>query len=164
MNFNVSSLLRCNDTELSFEETMDLSGELFHGHALFSQCVKVSCRIENRAGSLKLYADLNTVLSTICARCLKELEIPLSVHVESLMSETIQNADNEDILPIVDARVDPTALFYDMICLNVEPRYYCDEACLGLCPTCGKNLNESTCACIQKEVDPRLAVLKKLLD
>ena len=164
MVFNVSALLRNNDTELALNGTMDLAGELFYGQVLFPHPVTVLGRIENRAGSLKLYADLNTVLTTTCARCLKELEVPLSVHVESLLSENIQNTDNEDILPIVDARVDPEALFYDMLCLHVASRYYCDESCLGLCATCGKNLNSGPCACDTHEVDPRLAVLKKLLD
>ena len=39
-----------------------------------------------------------------------------------------------------------------------------DEDCKGLCPKCGKNLNQGDCGCVVKEVDPRLAVLQKFLD
>ena len=35
---------------------------------------------------------------------------------------------------------------------------------LLVCPKCGKNLNEGACACPQKEIDPRLLVLKQLLE
>ena len=33
----------------------------------------------------------------------------------------------------------------------------------GVCPECGKNLNEGPCSC-RKKPDPRLAVLEQLLD
>ena len=35
--------------------------------------------------------------------------------------------------------------------------------CKGLCPKCGKDLNEGKCNCQTKEIDPRLEVLKKFL-
>jgi uncharacterized protein len=36
------------------------------------------------------------------------------------------------------------------------------DACRGLCPTCGANLNETTCECRMDWVDPRLAPLLDL--
>ncbi len=33
-----------------------------------------------------------------------------------------------------------------------------------LCPTCGVNLNTGSCACSGKTVDPRLEILKQLMD
>ena len=35
---------------------------------------------------------------------------------------------------------------------------------VSLCPKCGKNLNEGPCGCDLRQIDPRLAVLQKLLD
>jgi uncharacterized protein len=40
----------------------------------------------------------------------------------------------------------------------------CAEACRGLCPECGTNLNSVTCSCRHEWVDPRLAALKGLLN
>ncbi|MFR3289705.1 MAG: YceD family protein [Lachnospiraceae bacterium] len=37
------------------------------------------------------------------------------------------------------------------------------EDCRGVCPECGKDLNEGPCSC-RKKADPRLAVLEQLLD
>ena len=39
----------------------------------------------------------------------------------------------------------------------------CSETCRGLCPHCGINLNTAQCGCQGKLIDPRLAVLQKLL-
>ena len=40
----------------------------------------------------------------------------------------------------------------------------CKPDCKGLCPQCGKNLNEGKCGCSARQVDPRLEILKKLID
>jgi uncharacterized protein len=47
--------------------------------------------------------------------------------------------------------------------LNMDSRLICSEDCKGVCPRCGKDLNQGSCSC-EKEVDPRLAALKQLLD
>jgi uncharacterized protein len=39
----------------------------------------------------------------------------------------------------------------------------CVEACRGLCPQCGINLNTGTCTCDVRWEDPRLAALKSLV-
>jgi len=38
----------------------------------------------------------------------------------------------------------------------------CREACLGLCPVCGINLNSERCSCETSWRDPRLANLDTL--
>ena len=47
--------------------------------------------------------------------------------------------------------------------LNMDSKLLCKDDCKGLCCRCGKNLNEEACTC-QKEIDPRLAALKQLLE
>ncbi|MBR6727152.1 MAG: DUF177 domain-containing protein, partial [Clostridia bacterium] len=43
-------------------------------------------------------------------------------------------------------------------------RLLCSEDCPGLCPKCGKPKKDGDCGCSEKEIDPRLAVLKNWLD
>lgn len=47
-----------------------------------------------------------------------------------------------------------------LMCLPVNP--LCAPSCKGLCPVCGKNLNEASCDCTTETSDPRLAALKQL--
>ena len=47
--------------------------------------------------------------------------------------------------------------------LETESRSLCRPDCKGLCPKCGKDLNEGPCDC-RDDIDPRLAVLEQLLD
>ena len=48
--------------------------------------------------------------------------------------------------------------------LALPTKHLCREDCRGLCPHCGKNLNEGLCGCREDKVDPRLAVLAQLMD
>ncbi|MEE1456734.1 MAG: DUF177 domain-containing protein [Oscillospiraceae bacterium] len=47
--------------------------------------------------------------------------------------------------------------------LNFGSKLLCKPDCEGLCCRCGKNLNDGPCSC-QKELDPRFAALKQLLE
>ena len=48
--------------------------------------------------------------------------------------------------------------------LDMDTKTLCSEDCKGLCPRCGADLNQGPCSCAKKDVDPRLAVLAKLLE
>jgi uncharacterized protein len=50
------------------------------------------------------------------------------------------------------------------VLLELPYKSLCREDCRGLCPLCGKNLNEGLCGCNRKSVDPRLAILGQLLE
>jgi uncharacterized protein len=49
--------------------------------------------------------------------------------------------------------------------LELPFRHLCRENCRGLCQVCGKKLSDEHPGCeIKKEIDPRLAILQKLLE
>jgi len=47
-----------------------------------------------------------------------------------------------------------------MLALPVKP--LCEESCPGLCPGCGRKLDQGSCSCETDAGDPRLAALRKL--
>ena len=49
------------------------------------------------------------------------------------------------------------------VVLNLPSKVLCKDDCKGLCPQCGKNLNDGPCDC-KEPVDPRLAGLLELLN
>jgi len=163
MKLNLSALLRGSEKELFATTVLQYGDIALQEEYLFRHPINVQVRVENRAGSLKLFAAIDTQLTVHCARCLQEIDVPLSIDFESLLSEKLENEDAENILPIHDATIDLEEILYETIILHVEPRYFCDEDCKGLCPVCGRNLNENACTCKNEAADPRLAVLKQLL-
>ena len=56
--------------------------------------------------------------------------------------------------------IDLTAAVREQILLHIPPPPLCRDDCLGLCPTCGKDLNEGACGCDRSVIDPRWAALK----
>jgi uncharacterized protein len=50
---------------------------------------------------------------------------------------------------------------YALLAVPMKP--LCREDCAGLCPGCGRNLNQGGCDCPPQEADPRWAKLKNLV-
>jgi uncharacterized protein len=74
-------------------------------------------------------------------------------------------ADGVDAMPILDDDIiDLSELVRQNLVVNLPTAVLCAPACLGLCPGCGKNLNEGPCQCDTDRIDPRLAKLRELLD
>jgi uncharacterized protein len=48
--------------------------------------------------------------------------------------------------------------------LEIPINPVCKEDCKGLCSVCGNNLNSEPCDHELDSIDPRMAVLKSLLD
>ena len=64
--------------------------------------------------------------------------------------------DSQHVLDITEA-----IRQYAVLALPMKP--LCKPDCQGLCPHCGRNLNEGQCSCPQKSVDARWTKLKELL-
>ena len=75
----------------------------------------------------------------------------------------LSEESGDDYIEAPDYKLDTDALLRDDILLELPSKFLCKESCKGLCPKCGKNLNEGPCNCNTNETDPRLAVLKQLL-
>lgn len=58
--------------------------------------------------------------------------------------------------------LDVSSLLWEQFLLSLPVKPLCDDACKGLCRTCGKNLNEGQCDCPEEEGDPRMAPLRNL--
>jgi uncharacterized protein len=75
------------------------------------------------------------------------------VKIEEGDLETAFYADD-----VIDLGIVMREQFY--LVLPMKP--LCRESCKGLCPHCGTNLNDGSCACKPEWVDPRLEALRAL--
>jgi uncharacterized protein len=62
---------------------------------------------------------------------------------------------------LVGDTVDLVELLHEELQLALPVKPLCTEACRGICPGCGAELNEEECTCTP-EVDPRWEILKGL--
>lgn len=107
-----------------------------------------------------------------CDRCLSDAVVPVTQSFDLLYLPAPQNRHpreehelTEDDLSIVYYQghaLNLDDLVREQIELTLPMTRVCKEGCKGLCPECGANLNEGTCACSAAPVDPRWAALKEL--
>ena len=76
----------------------------------------------------------------------------------------MEGEEDGEIVLLDDGEIDIGDLAYTAFILDMDTKHLCSEDCKGLCSKCGKDLNEGDCDCPKKEIDPRLAILQKLLD
>ena len=103
-----------------------------------------------------LTGSLSARVQLLCRRCLAPVEKDVLMEFSEEIDE--EEASGED--PVVDVEDVATQLWVTAIPMQV----LCREDCKGLCPICGKDLNEGGCDCPQDDADPRLEVLRGLLD
>ena len=119
--------------------------------------------VVNTAGLLNLRGTLTAEMTMVCDRCgtvfdrtkVLSLDVPLAADVSDELSPEVFAVEGDGI--------DVSEIAETCFILDMEQKVLCRDDCRGLCPTCGKNLNEGPCGCT-KAGDPRLAVLQSLLD
>lgn len=163
MLLDVRPILRDPGKSRSFSFEMDLSDVEFAGRYPVSRPVTVEGMVENTAGILDLRLTAKTVLDAVCDRCAKEFSPEKEVSFQCILAEEVQNEENDEIVLLQEGKVDVGELARTAFILEMDTKTLCSEDCKGLCPRCGVDLNLGPCSC-QKEVDPRLAVLAKLLE
>lgn len=163
MRLDLRNIIHTPGATRDFAYELDLSGVELFGERPFQQGIAVSGCVRNMAGALELKGTARTVLDTQCDRCLKPLALPVEFPVETLLAEELEDEENDEIVLLEDGQVELDEIFSTACILSLDGKHLCKEDCKGLCPTCGADLNQGACGC-KKELDPRLAVLAKLLD
>ena len=163
MLFDIKPILRDPAKELTFQFEMDLSDLEFSGRHPVSRPVTVEGRVYSSADVLHLDLTARSVLDAVCDRCGKEFLQDKEVPYSCMLAEELQDEDNDEIVLLEEGKVDLSDLARTAFILGMDTKTLCSEDCKGLCPRCGADLNLGPCSC-EKEVDPRLAVLAKLLE
>ena len=82
-------------------------------------------------------------LATVCARCLDDIRVPISVKDLCFHFEKVK-----------DLEVDLTEDVREELLLAIPSCFYCSPDCKGICPMCGANLNHETCSCGDAPAEP----------
>ena len=167
MVIDVSSILKEFGGKIGFDDKAEIPDLNFGGSDYrFNEPLSVKGGVSNTGGTLVLKADVSGTVATQCARCMKDIDVP----IEFTISETLMQSDegdaiseDEDIIVFEGNTVDINEIVEDNFIMNLSPRYLCREDCTGLCPKCGKDLNEGECGCEDDEIDPRWAALADMI-
>ena len=167
MQIRLQELATMPDYRARFDYTIDLSKEEVGFEFPFRQPVRLEGEVSDDAGAITLSATVYAHVTTRCARCGKPVEYDKETDVEFLLVKELEGEEEDlrdDVYLVESDVVELDDILIPELILDMEMAVVCDEDCKGLCPKCGKNLNQGECGCVVKEADPRLAVLQKFLD
>ena len=163
MRLDVRPILHEPGKHLDFRFQLDLSDVELAGRHPISRPVAVKGTVRNAAGVLELELTARSTLDALCDRCGKAFDQEKEIPFQCMLAEELQNEDNDEIVLLENGQADVEDLARTAFLLGMDTKTLCSEDCKGLCPRCGADLNLGPCSC-QKETDPRLAVLAKLLE
>lgn len=120
-------------------------------------------------GTVSYTADLN------CSRCVEPYpfanQSPFHVTFKPRPEVTQEHEEVEiteeeelDVEFYTEPAIPLRHLAVEQIQLSIPMKPLCEEACLGLCPTCGANRSRESCSCEAGAVDDRWGALKSIRD
>ena len=165
MLLGLSKIIDCPGQSVPFSTSIDLSDLRFGTSYPVSESVVAEGVVRNTAGVLMMTGSIRTCLHGVCDRCTapfdREVHLPLDVVL--VMELADEDHEDEKVFPLEGDSADLEDIIRTVFVLNMDSKLLCKDDCKGLCCGCGRNLNDGPCSC-QKELDPRFAALRQLLD
>jgi uncharacterized protein len=132
ININKISLEGVVFSEDISPKGLDLETEIVK----FNGPLKIRAEVSRITNAVTVNLSLTGSLCLICGRCLNDFEISLNKNLRL-------NYPASKSEPVID--LDPD--IRQEIILDYPMKPLCKPNCQGLCPKCGKNLNEGKCDC-----------------
>ena len=130
----------------------------------------------NAGSSIVARGSFRTAVELECGRCLGSYRLHVEAQIEENLlltdraPESVADAEEQELPEeekdplFVDNVFGLEELLRQSILVNVPLKPLCSEECKGLCPRCGRNLNEAACGCAPEETQSPLASLAVLLE
>ncbi len=165
MLLGLSQIIDRPGESVSFSTSVDLSDLQYGTSFPVSEPVLASGVVRNTAGVLVMTGSIKTCLHGTCDRCASDFTRQVELPIDVVLVTELANEESEDegVFHLEADAADLDDIVRTVFVLNTDSKMLCKPDCKGLCCRCGKSLNEGPCDC-QKEIDPRFAALKQLLE
>jgi len=133
--------------------------------------VQVNLEVYKAGDKYVLEGELRGRLQVACDRCLEAYHRELRTTFRAYLALPLPQQDDTEIeLAEEDLEVDfirgeeieLDEIIQEQIYLSLPMKSLCSENCLGLCPTCGSNLNAGKCHCHRERGHPAFLKLQNL--
>lgn len=144
------------------------------GACEFAAPIRIRLRAERIGEMVEVDGGVESSLRLACDRCLRQFLSPLQSVFSLTYAQITAAADGSGPHPEpVEAEEGGLMGFYgdaidlrdgiqEQVILALPLRSLCSEACRGLCPQCGADLNQGACRCSPARADSAFAALAKL--
>jgi len=162
---------------LDFEEKPETFPTLVEmtraGECQFPAPLKTHLRAIRVRDIIEVEGNVETLVRLSCSRCLKEFEMPLATRfalaytrqlpevTDEFGEEEVElSAQETELIIFHGDEIDLRDAIQEEVVLALPLRPLCKEACKGLCPQCGADLNKGDCGCKPAAFNSRFAALK----
>ena len=153
MRLNVAQLLK---EPIGSSRTYDIDEQPSDGSEEGIRSVRGQAALLRTDKGVLLTATLDTEVLLTCARCLNPFKHRMTLSIKEEFFATVDINSGAPLPPpdepgtfTIDARhtidLNEAVRQYSLVGLPLKP--LCREDCAGLCPSCGKNLNDGPCGC-----------------
>lgn len=165
---------------LDLDEALDPASVHLEGESEFElePGGRLRAHVELDDTTVHVRGKLSGSLRLDCGRCLERYALTLDHELDLFylpraaesaddQEDEVELSDREVVVGYYDTpRLDLGEIVREQLFLSLPFKRLCSEACRGLCPSCGKNLNAGECPCppAEEPVDPRLSALRGLID
>jgi len=139
--------------------------------------IEGSVAFSNTGRTIDVRGKCHTTIELECGRCLRSYRLPVEMAIEEELpleghpwapeqpDEEIEELPEDEKEPLfVNNIFDLEEYLRQSILVNVPIKPLCEEACKGLCPHCGANLNDGPCDCQPDSTESPFGALASLLD
>ena len=122
----------------------------------FLSPIEYDLRIAKSGDNVWVAGPVKARLSLTCDRCLEEFawSVESELDIELLPKSAASSAaelelqtDEMNLYYFEGEEIDLDPYVFEEVMLNLPVKALCSEACKGICPACGKNLNVEECHC-----------------
>lgn len=164
MLLQLQPLFTGEKSSMPIDCALDFSALEWQGRYPFAHPVRVQGEVSVAADLVVLHAKAAYLLEGVCDRCADPFSREMVTEMEHTLVTSLNDEENDELVLVDKYRLALDELVLTDILLDLPSKTLCREDCRGLCPMCGKNLNEGLCGCRSEAVDPRLEVLRQLID
>src|SRR5215210_7115819 len=97
-----------------------------------------------------------------CYRCLGDAVLEIPIAAREYQATNPDGSDELQTPYVVNDQLDLGAWARDALALELPDKILCRDECAGLCPMCGKNLNDEPHEHEEELVDSRWSALERL--
>lgn len=101
--------------------------------------LKVEAEISKITNAVTVNLSLSALMRLNCSRCLNEFEMNFNKALR--LNYTVEKQE---------FKIDLGPDIREEIIVDYPMKPLCSQACKGLCPKCGRNLNEGPCSCVKR--------------
>lgn len=162
LKVNAFEMLRRPGTVKVFQFTVDPDSiDVTDARLVPGSAIEVDLVCESLSDGIVVHGKVTATFHGECRRCLASMVGRIEADVHELYQVALTDPD---AFLIEGDIVDLAPMIRETVLLELPDAPLCRPDCAGLCPTCGRELDQGSCTCPTDTVDTRWSVLDALRD